>query len=841
MMKLLKKALYSALLLLILTVCLLSFFLTTTPGLYSTIRVIKLYVPGSLKVHHLTGRFLDKFSIGELDYQYNTTKIKIKDVTVNWNLKSLLSHQIVIKKLKVNALEMTKNNNMQRIKNLNLAGVLNQHSLRLDKIRFNYLDQQFDAKLHVDRQPPHILSGTIQLKPADTNPKELAGTVDIGGDLNQIQWTGELHGPGTISINGSLNKTTELNQVIKWRDLQWPINKHQTLYSPEGRINLTGVLPVLNMTLNTKINTSPQNYWQMNTNIQGEFPMKWTLDTNVSKPYSPSSTSEGLYTILTAKGEIKDANHGNIALTVQPGQYQLPEDSMISSLEFKGGVINLALSPKNLTGSGSIALDENKKIKLLFHLPKFNITKGLSSNQSFSGELGLELNSLDFLQNISPDLSNPRGHLTASVTAEGTLAKAVIESKLILSKASVSFPQLGLNLDAIDLTVLGKKQFWEATGSLASAGKTLILKGQGPLNSKFSGDFLLQGSDFPIVNTKEYQINITPQLKLNLSSSLLNISGSILVPYAQIKPQSFTNSLSLSEDVVYKTNEKEQPSLFNTSMDVRVDMGNQVELTFKGLHAILDGNVQVKKVAQGSINANGELSVKKGEYKAYGQDLAIEQGQLIYTGGRLDSPGINLRASKTIENSTATFSGSNQLFDFNTSNLQNVNLGSTIKVGVEVTGRLTAPKIQLFSNPSILSQADILSMLLLGRPASQANKAGGQLLLAAISSMNLGTGTNGAQLLEQLKQNLGLDFNVQTNTNYNQKTNQVTDTTALVVSKSLSKRLYLSYNVGLSQSDPNVLTLKYLLNKFFSIQVSSSTGGNGIDLLYTRSKDKIDE
>ena len=108
--------------------------------------------------------------------------------------------------------------------------------------------------------------------------------------------------------------------------------------------------------------------------------------------------------------------------------------------------------------------------------------------------------------------------------------------------------------------------------------------------------------------------------------------------------------------------------------------------------------------------------------------------------------------------------------------------------------------------------------------------------MAALSSMNLSGGTKGTQLLEQLKQNTGLDFDVQTNSNYNLVDNTVSDKTAFVVSKSLSKRISLSYNVGLSQADPNVLTLKYLLNKFFSLQISSSNTSNAIDVLYTSSK-----
>lgn len=321
---------------------------------------------------------------------------------------------------------------------------------------------------------------------------------------------------------------------------------------------------------------------------------------------------------------------------------------------------------------------------------------------------------------------------------------------------------------------------------------------------------------------------------MRFTPSLCQITGIIQIPNAHIKPQTFTNSLVATDDIVFASkNAQPITPLFNTNMSVRVEMGEEVELTFKGLHAYLAGIVTINQLSQGPITANGELTVKKGEYKAYGQDLSIEQGQLIFTGGRIDNPGINLKASKNISNSFGSVSGSSELFNFN--NYNNLNVGNNFNVGVEVTGRLQSPKIQLFSNPPTLSQADILSFLVIGRPANQADKAKGQLLLTAISSMNLGTGTNGTQLLEQLKQKLGFDFNVQTTTNFNQQTNKISESTGVVVGKSLSDRIYLSYNVGLSQTDPNVLTLKYILNKFLSIQVSSSDSGNGVDILYTKS------
>ena len=56
---------------------------------------------------------------------------------------------------------------------------------------------------------------------------------------------------------------------------------------------------------------------------------------------------------------------------------------------------------------------------------------------------------------------------------------------------------------------------------------------------------------------------------------------------------------------------------------------------------------------------------------------------------------------------------------------------------------------------------------------------------------------------------------------------------ALGVGKSLTKRLYVHYSIDLFQDNINVLTLTYLLNQFFSIQVTANNIGNGIDLLYT--------
>ena len=585
MRKLIKRTFYSLLILLVLSVGLLSFFLSTTPGLYTVIKLSGLYLPGKVKVHHLSGNLLKQFTIGGLDYEINETTIRINQLTVNWQPHSLLRRQILINSFNADTLEIQQAASKSHFKNVKLNGKLSEQRFIINSLHFDYANQSFDTQLQVDAKPPYPLSGKIKLNPHPKTKETLTGILDVGGELSQLQWTGDFHGPATISLNGSLKELSQLNQIIKWRDLQWQNDSENTANSPEGRIKLSGILPNLNIEMASKIYKSSKDNWQLTANIQGTAPWKWNFDVNLSQTLDSSSKHEGLYTSLRAKGVIKESNQGNIILTIHPGQYKMPEDSLIPSLKFQGGTLNATLSPQQLTGKGSLAIDENKKLNLVFNLPNFDLENGLSDNQPISADLTLLLNSFDFLKNISPSINNPTGNLTASLKATGTWGKKIIESTLTLNRASVALPLLGIHLNSIDFTARAKKNHWEAEGSLTSVNKKLIIKGQGPLKTSFVGDLALQGSDFQIMNTKEYQIKISPQMNLNFTPSGLNITGSVLVPFAQIKPQTFSNSIALSEDVVFKTKNDTPPTPFNTNLDLRVEMGNEVELTFKGLHA----------------------------------------------------------------------------------------------------------------------------------------------------------------------------------------------------------------------------------------------------------------
>lgn len=835
MKKIIKRTLLTLVILMLISLSFLYFFTSTTAGLKALIRISNLFLTQPITAHGVEGRLQDKIHIAKLDYQYGAIHLVLKNVHLQWQLSSLWHYQLPIEKLKAESLELRQNDTILVFNNVSLSALYDNHIVTLNTLSFNYLDFNILGSLKVQTQNPYTFSTLIKLHSQNNTKINSKGTLNAAGDINLINWTGDFHGLGDVSLQGSFADLNHLEQIIKWRDFKLPNSPNQ-IVSKEGRITIVGTLPNLAIELTSKVNRTPQEQWQINGNINGTLPWSWSFNLNLNQSYGSVTKSEGIYTSFSLIGGLKSQNDGELTLKVAPGHIQMPKDSKIASLPFQGGTIKSRLSSKGLKGTGTFAIDENKHLKLKFNLPHFDLAKGIDNKQTFTSDLSLAINSFDFLSPLVPEIRNPKGTLTVSLAADGTFDKPNIDTKIILNKGSVELPDTGINLNPIDLTVVGKKDHWEGNGVITSGGQALVIKGQGLLAPHLTGEITLESTNFPIINTKDYQIKVSPKLLVHYNQALLRIAGTILIPYAQIYIQSFTNSVSLSSDVVFESKDEPYSSPINSEIDLKVEMGEHVELSAKGLHATLEGIVNIKQSAQSPMNATGELNVTEGEYKAYGQNLSIEQGELFFTGGAIDNPGINLRAAKKINASSSSVTGTNQLLDFNSSNLQSANLRGNIKVGVEVSGRLSEPKIKLFSTPAILSQADILSMIVLGRPASQINKAGAQLLLTALSSMNFGSNSNGTQLLGQLKESLGIDFNVETNSNYNLLNKTVSDKTAFVVSKSLSKRLSVSYNVGLSQSDPNVVTLKYLLNKFFSIQVNSSGSNSGIDVLYTSSK-----
>jgi translocation and assembly module TamB len=110
------------------------------------------------------------------------------------------------------------------------------------------------------------------------------------------------------------------------------------------------------------------------------------------------------------------------------------------------------------------------------------------------------------------------------------------------------------------------------------------------------------------------------------------------------------------------------------------------------------------------------------------------------------------------------------------------------------------------------------------------------LLLQAADALNA-NGTNKIlNLKNQIKKGLGLsDLDINTHSEVDPKTQETFQHTAFVLGKYLSPKFYINYSLDIFDHT-NTLKVRYLLNKFWTIQSVANTNGSGIDVLYTFEK-----
>jgi translocation and assembly module TamB len=216
-----------------------------------------------------------------------------------------------------------------------------------------------------------------------------------------------------------------------------------------------------------------------------------------------------------------------------------------------------------------------------------------------------------------------------------------------------------------------------------------------------------------------------------------------------------------------------------------------------GLNAAFSGNILAVEVPGKPTAASGELKVTEGKYRAYGQNLDIETGRLIYAGGPITAPALDVRAVRRPV--------------------------TGILVGVQVRGSLKGPEFTLFSEPS-MTQSEQLSYLVLGRPMDTASREEGSAVTRA--AMALGV-AGGDFLSDKFGHKFGVDeIGIDT------ETRETGEEAALVIGKYLSPQLYVSYGLGLFES-VSTLRVRYSINSHWKLVTETTETESGGDLLYT--------
>ena len=488
---------------------------------------------------------------------------------------------------------------------------------------------------------------------------------------------------------------------------------------------------------------------------------------------------------------------GQARVQLSAGQINFPVYSgEHSEWNFQTGRLDINLDEQGLRANTELAINDTDHVDASLELPDIRLLKIDASQQRVGGTARLTSAELGIIDLLVPDIHVTDGRLAADLTLAGTLADPRFDGHISVDNGAVQVPRLGLMIQPV--RIQGQTDLINQFSFNADADSSdghLHITGHTDLapHNGWPTTLHLSGESVEVSHIPEARILASPDMDIRLDDHDVILKGKILIPYARLQQKTISSTAQVSEDAVIVNAENPPEPKWRLSADVHVTLGDQVTYSGFGFDGRMTGGVTLKTEPGQLATALGELSVAEGRYLAYRQRLDIERGRLIYTGGPLTNPGLDLRAVRHIESVTA---------------------------GLKVHGSLTRPQLELFSEPG-MDQNDILAYLLLGHPLESSTGEEGALLANAALSLGIGGGNQLAQSIERF---FDLD-------ELRIESNDTGDQYSVVIGKHLSPRLYISYGVGQVEV-LNTFNIRYRISDKW--QLTAENGEHeGADLLYT--------
>lgn len=406
---------------------------------------------------------------------------------------------------------------------------------------------------------------------------------------------------------------------------------------------------------------------------------------------------------------------------------------------------------------------------------------------------------------FAPQLANVHGRMDAQANVSGTLQEPEISGQVSAAELAAHIPAIGLHLKNGRLNVRPTSQTeFELSGGIESGGGTLSFAGtasaSGAVNVQLNGDRFL-AADIPGA-----KVLITPDLDMVRNEERTTLTGKVTIPEADVNlqklPRGGDKAQAASPDVVVvdagTTQEEAAEQAIPLFADITIVLGDQVNLTGFGLQAQVAGQLDVRERPGTDTVGSGTVRVS-GTYKAYGQDLTIQQGELLYASTPLDNPQLRIEATRTVDDVVA---------------------------GLRVRGTAQSPELTVFSDPP-MGQANALSYIVAGKPLDEIGSGEGEGDAVQAATRSLGAAAGGL-LAKNVGRRLGAD-------ELTVKDDEMIGGAALTVGQYLSPRVYLSYGVGLFEPG-EVVTLRYKINSDLSVQAQRGPEDTRAGIEYRREK-----
>ena len=500
---------------------------------------------------------------------------------------------------------------------------------------------------------------------------------------------------------------------------------------------------------------------------------------------SPLTFTSLVDATLTATMEAGNVTFAELLVNLGAGTISYEDPVVPTDSHIRQGMLRALLNDKGITGNAVLDISDADYLRANLHLPGYQPGITPWDQQALDMSLSGELHDLLLVEYLLDEVGSYEGTIVLDFEGKGTLGQPRLSGSASITDSTFEIDDLGLRLTNLDLRLQSKADGLVITGSCDSGKGSVQLDGDVNIVDFAHWEAMvnLQGSDFEIMHLPEAVITVSPDLHASITPPKLKLSGEVHVPYARLRPRDMRSRTGVSSDVIIIESEQDTSSepaeRWQVSSSIRLSLGDDVDIRGLGLQGDLLGTVDLLDRPGQATTAQGKLSIERGSYEVYGRRLDISRGRLLFSGGPVDNPGLDVDASRQVDNVTA---------------------------GIRARGTLKVPEITLYSDPT-MPESDIISYIAFGKPQSEIGQGEGSMTDAGlIAGGNMLTGILGTSM--------GLEeFGVESGATLQEA--------AMVLGTYLSPQLYVRYRTGLYDAI-NEFEVRYEFTRRWSVRTITS-------------------
>lgn len=465
------------------------------------------------------------------------------------------------------------------------------------------------------------------------------------------------------------------------------------------------------------------------------------------------------------------------------------------SLGWQSVTLNAELANNALKSDWNLDVTDNGDVTGNLYIPNV-----LVEDKQLDGELKLSTFSLKFLSPLVGEYSQLGAEVTTDLKLSGPIMQPQAKGQFVVDKMQLKGEISPIDIDSGRLVIDFNGYQAALNAAIQTPDGELKVTGDADWQdmSAWSSKVRIFAKQLMVDMPPMVKVKVEPDMTINLAPHQARIDGNIDLPWGRIVVEDLPPSaVEVSKDQVLlnaslQPIESSDPVPFDIATNIKIKIGDNFKLSAFGLEGELVGNLKVAQKDKGPF-VTGEVNIVNGSYGSFGQDLLIKEGKILMN-GPVDQPYVQITAIRNPDNTQ-----------------------DDVTAGIKVTGPADAPKITIFSEPS-MPQANALSYLLRGQDID--GEAGGNAMTTTLIGLSL---AKSGRLVGEIGEAFGVQ-DLQLDTAGSGDDSQVT------VSGYVLPGLQVKYGVGIFDS-VGEFTVRYRLLKDLYVEAVSGLD-SAVDLLY---------